>query len=86
MSNPLVRESHPLTWQDVRRLADRIEVKANLAGKELRDRWQAFRPRLAKFEKDVGATGARASKAFSKELKDLGDALKKLIEDLDHGA
>ena len=81
MSNP---ESHALSWQDVRRLADQIEVKVNLASKELRDRWQAFRPRLAKFEKDVTATGTRATKAFSKELSDLGGALKKLVDDLDH--
>lgn len=85
MSNQnLQQEPHPFTWQDVRRLADEIEVKVNLAGKELRDRWQAFRPRLAKFERDVTATSTHASKAFTKELSDLGVALKKLIDDLGH--
>ncbi len=79
MSNPQ-QESHALTWKDVRRLADEIEVKVNLAGKELRDRWQAFRPRLAKFEHGVTAAGA----AVSKELNELGEALKKLIDDIDH--
>ena len=83
MSNPITQEARSLSWQDIRRLADEIEVKANLASKELRDRWQAFRPRLAKFEKDLSATGARATKAFSEELSELGDALKKLIDDFD---
>ncbi len=85
MSNAVTpQESHALSWQDVRRLADEIEIKVNLAGKELRDRWQAFRPRLAKFEKGVTATGVQASKALTKELSELGDALKKLVDDLDH--
>jgi hypothetical protein len=83
MSTPASHEARIPTWADIRRLADELQVKMNLAGKELRGRWHAFQPHLATLEHRVSAAGDRATKVLSKELSDVGKSLKQMIDDLD---
>jgi ElaB/YqjD/DUF883 family membrane-anchored ribosome-binding protein len=69
-------------WEDLRRIADELELKLHLAGMEARDRWQALRPRLAALEQKLADSSERASKIVAEELSSLGKALRKLRDDL----
>jgi len=46
------------TWDEVRRIADELELKIHLAGMDARDRWRDLKPRLAEIE---NRSRARAS-------------------------
>ena len=69
-------------WDDLRRLADEIEVKVHLAGMDARDRWRALQPRLAKMERSLDAAGKRANDAIEKELASMGTELRRLRDEI----
>ena len=69
-------------WDDLRRIADELELKVRLASMDARDRWQALRPRLTKLEDAVKRTGARAGKVVTEELSSLGKALRELRDEI----
>ncbi|HEY6033505.1 MAG TPA: hypothetical protein VIV58_04575 [Kofleriaceae bacterium] len=66
------------TWDDVRRLADELEVKIHLAGMDARDKWHELEPRLEQLEHAIVHSSERASDAVVHELQEVGDALRKL--------
>ena len=68
----------PSTWDEVRRIADELEVKIHLAGMDARDRWRALQPRLTEIEKSLSLAGQRAGE----ELASVGAALRRLRDDL----
>ncbi len=70
------------TWDDVRRLADELELQIHLAGMEARDRWRAIEPRLEQLEKDVMHVSARAEDVVVHELHEVRDALRALRDDV----
>lgn len=70
------------TWDDVRRIADEIELKLHLAGMDARDRWRALEPRLVNFEKNLSHAASRASAAVQEELASIGAALARLRDDI----
>jgi hypothetical protein len=70
------------TWDDVKRLAQELEVKIRLAGMEARDRWRILQPRLFELEKTLTASGQKAGEAIEKEVAAIGDALRRLKDDL----
>jgi hypothetical protein len=53
-------------WDDVRRIADEVELKIHLAGMDARDRWHELQPRLAEIEKSITKAGQRASFAIDR--------------------
>lgn len=69
-------------WDDLRRIADELELKARLASMEARSRWQALRPRLVKLEETLKRTGGRAGKVLTEELSSLGKALRELRDEI----
>lgn len=69
-------------WDDVRRVADELELKIHLAGMEARDRWNALQPRLRELETTLTAAGKRAGDAIDRELTALGEALSRLRDDV----
>jgi ElaB/YqjD/DUF883 family membrane-anchored ribosome-binding protein len=71
-------------WNDLRRIADELELKIHLAGMDARDRWQALRPRLAELERTIAHTGERAGKLVTDELSAVGKALRQLRDDIAH--
>lgn len=71
------------TWDEIRRIADELELKVHLAGMEARDRWRALQPRLAEIEKALAGAGKRASDVVEQELATVGTALRRLRDDLD---
>ena len=72
-------------WDDLRRIADELELKVRLASMDARDRWQALRPRLVRLEDTVKRTGERASKVVTEEISSLGKALRDLRDEIAHG-
>ena len=47
-------------WDDLRRLADEIEVKLHLAGMEARDKWNELKPKLSQLDKQFNDGAQRA--------------------------
>lgn len=72
----------PSTWDEVRRIADELELKIHLAGMDARDRWRALQPRIAEVEKSISSAGKRASDVVERELSAIGDALRRLRDDV----
>jgi len=66
------------TWDEVRRIADELEVKIHLAGMDVRDTWRALEPRLEELEHKLVHSSERANDVVVHELQEVGDALKKL--------
>jgi hypothetical protein len=73
---------HPSTWDEVRRLADELELKIHLAGMNARDRWRDLQPRIEEIEKSVASAGHRAGVAIERELESIGVALRRLRDDI----
>jgi hypothetical protein len=73
------------TWDEVRRLADELELKIHLAGMDARDRWRALQPRLTEIEKSMSAVGKRAGAAIDREMAAIGAALQQLRDDVRDG-
>jgi hypothetical protein len=69
-------------WDEVRQVADEIEVKIHLAGMDARDRWRALERRLPALQTDLASSGARASQALKKEMSAICAALRELRADL----
>jgi hypothetical protein len=69
-------------WDDIRRLADELEVKMHLAGMEARDRWRDLQPRLADLEKSLARTTERVGDVLTQELTAVGKALRQLRDDV----
>jgi hypothetical protein len=69
-------------FDDLRRMADELEVQIHLAGMEARERWNALQPRLAAVEREVVRKSDLAEEAVAKELTELGVALRKLRDDI----
>jgi hypothetical protein len=70
------------TWDDVRRIADELQLKMHLAGMEARDRWRALEPRITELEHTIARTGERAGQVVAAELTALGKALQQLRDEL----
>jgi hypothetical protein len=74
MTNPML--------EDLRRMAEELNVRVHLAGMEARDRWNLLQPRLAEIERAVVRGSDRAEEVVAKELADLGAALRRLRDDI----
>ncbi len=72
-------------WDDLRKMADELELKIRLASMDARDRWQALRPRLVKLEETIKRTGGRAGKVMTEELSSIGKALRDLRDEIARG-
>ena len=70
------------TWQDVRRLADELELQIHLGSMEARDLWHTLEPRVVQLEKTIEHTGEHAGVAVAHELVEVRRALRGLREDL----
>lgn len=70
------------TLDDLRQIADELELKIHLAGMDARDRWKELKPRFAQLEQTLARAGARASDVVVRELSSIGAALRRLRDDL----
>jgi len=70
------------TWDEVRRIADELQLKMHLAGMDARARWTELQPRLVDLEKSFVTSGQRAGEAVTKQLASIGAALKQLRDEI----
>jgi len=70
------------TWDEVRQIADELELKIHLAGMDARDRWHALQPRMAQLEQTLASSSKRAGEVIERELSAIGAALRKLRDDV----
>lgn len=70
------------TWDEVRRLADELELKIHLASMDARDRWQAIKPRLVEIERAISTASKRAEETIDREVSSIGAALRRLRDDV----
>jgi isopentenyl diphosphate isomerase/L-lactate dehydrogenase-like FMN-dependent dehydrogenase len=75
-------ETKVLSWNDVRRIADEVQLKVHLAGMDARDRWNELQPRLAEIEKVITREGGRANSAVAATLSSLGAKLRQLGDEI----
>lgn len=75
-----MNDPNRFTWDDVRQIADQLELEAHLAGMEARDRWEKLRPRLAALKQTIEHEGAQAGKALGEQLTAIGKALRALLD------
>jgi hypothetical protein len=69
-------------WNELKRIADELELKIHLASMDLRDRWQALRPRFVELEQTISRSGERASKIVTEELAAIGKAVDQLRDEI----
>jgi hypothetical protein len=67
-------------WDDVRRIADEIELHIHLGSMNARDRWHELEPKLVDLEHRVAKTGFGS--VIDHEITDLHAALVHLRDDL----
>ncbi|HUS27670.1 MAG TPA: hypothetical protein VMZ53_04155 [Kofleriaceae bacterium] len=69
-------------WDDIKRMAQELEVQMHLAEMEARERWTALKPRIGELQKDMSDTGKKVNEVVEKELSSVGAALRKLRDDI----
>ena len=70
------------TWDEVKRLAQELEVQMHLAQMEARDRWEDLKPKVNLLEKQLSDAGKVVNDAVEKELSSIGAALRRLRDDI----
>jgi isopentenyl diphosphate isomerase/L-lactate dehydrogenase-like FMN-dependent dehydrogenase len=73
-----MNETTTLSWDDVRRIADEVQLKLHLAGMDARDRWNQLQPHLAEVEKVITREGGRVNNAVAAMLASIGATLRQL--------
>lgn len=72
----------PATWDELRRIADEIQLKIHLAEMDARDRWRDLEPRITEVEHALADAGGTASETLSHELARFGAVFRDAGEDL----
>ncbi len=72
----------PSVWDELRRTTDELELKAHLAGMEIRDRWTALQPRLRRLEQVMQNKTAQATAWVAEEIGNLSSAVRELRDDI----
>jgi len=67
-------------WDDLRRLADEIQLKVHLAGMDARAQWKKLEPRLNDLEHQISAGTERVGQAVNDQLITLGKSIRDLAE------
>lgn len=73
---------HLSAWDEVRRLADEVEVQTHLASMDARDRWREIQPRLEGLEQAIVHSGEHTGDVVIAELRAVRDALRGLRDEL----
>jgi len=74
--------NQPSIWDEVRQIADELELKIHLAGMDARDQWRALKPKITDIEQRIASSSEQAGQAITKELTAMGDALRKLRDEV----
>jgi hypothetical protein len=68
------------TWDDLRRLADEIQLKVHLAGMDARAQWKKLEPRITALEHQITTGTERVGQAVNDQLTSLGRSIRDLAE------
>ncbi len=82
MPNEQSMVDHESSWNQVRRLADELELKIHLAGMDVRDRWKTLRPQLEGLELRMKDAGQRVEQAISDELEAIWNAMRGIDKEI----
>ena len=74
--------NQPSIWDEVRQIADELELKIHLAGMDARDQWRVLKPKITDIEQRIASSSEQAGQAITKELTAMGDALRKLRDEV----
>lgn len=69
-------------WAELRRIRDEVKVKLHLAGMELKQRWDAFEPRIQAVQGKVEQKSEQAADAVQTQVLHLVDGLRQFLDDL----
>lgn len=69
-------------WNEIKRLADQVELKIHLARMDLRTRWDELKPQLAALERELLERRAQARHLVTDRLDKLRAALHQLRDEL----
>jgi hypothetical protein len=70
-------------WNEIRRVADEVRVKLNLASKELRTKWEDdLEPKIMRLEQALEDKGESALAASKELLEDVTGAIRRLRDQL----
>jgi hypothetical protein len=72
------------SWDDLRRIADELEVKMHLASMEARARWNDLQPKLAEVEQAIARGGERAGEFVTDQISSLAAVLGELRDEIQH--
>ena len=72
------------TWNDIKQLADQIELRIHLGTLEAHDRWRALRPRIDRIEKSLHKAGSRVADSLEHEMAEVRGALRALRDETLH--
>ena len=72
------------TWNDIKQLADQIELHIHLGTLDAHDRWRALRPRIDQLEKSLHKAGSRVADTLEREMEDVRKALRALRDETTH--
>lgn len=70
------------SWDEVRRLADELEMKVHLARMGARDRWRTIESRLVAIETALVESGRHVTHALANEIDSLRTLLRELRDDV----
>ena len=76
------KQKDPSVWDEMRRFIDELEVKANLAGKELNERWEAMKPRLQGIRAKMETKTVEARAWVNQELDEIGSEVRRLRDEV----
>ena len=76
--------NQPSTWNDIKKLADQVELKIHLGTLEAHDKWRALRPRIDRLEKSLHKAGSKVADTIEREMEDVRVALRALRDETTH--
>jgi len=69
-------------WDDVRRIANELELQIHLGGMDARERWHELQARIAKLEKAIADSEHVIEDAIIREAHEVRSALMSLRDDI----
>ncbi len=76
--------NQPSTWEDIKQLADQVELRIHLGTLEAHDRWRALRPRIDRLERTIEKAGRDAADTLKREMEEVRGALRALRDETSH--
>lgn len=71
-------------WDELRRVADQLELELHLGSMEARERWRLLKPRLEKLEKMIAKATSDTGHAIAKEIHAVAEAIRDVRKGFEH--